>query len=58
VSEQLQLLDEQLELRQHACDCPRHASCPRCDTDYVEQDGDRAAGIVTAGQVPYGVIPY
>jgi hypothetical protein len=55
---QLTLADELRRPPEHACDCPRRSTCPRCDPDYVEQDGDRAAGIVSAGPVPYGVIPY
>ena len=48
-------------LKVQTCTCDRHATCPRCDPDYVEQDGDWAAGIVTHadGLKPrYGVIPY
>ena len=58
--EQLALLTADLAPAQHHCDCPRHATCPRCDPSYVERDGDRAAGIVPfdAGPVPYGVIPF
>ena len=57
---QLSLLTDTLEPRLDGCDCPRHATCPRCDPAYVERDGDRAAGIVPfdAGPVPYGVIPF
>ena len=45
--EQLALFTSEHEPTLHACDCPRHATCPRCDPDYVEQDGDWANGIVT-----------
>ena len=58
MSEQLTLLRDDLEPALEQCDCERHATCPRCDPGYVEQDGDRAAGIVTAGPVPYGIIPF
>jgi hypothetical protein len=58
VNEQLTLLTPELVPTLRPCDCPRHATCPRCDPDYEEQDGDRAAGVVTAGSVPYGVIPF
>ena len=58
VSEQLSLLDAELAPTLRPCDCERHATCPRCDPDYIEQDGDRAAGIVTEGPVRWGVIPF
>ena len=49
MSEQLSLLDAELAPSLTPCDCERHATCPRCDPGYLEQDGDRAAGIVPFG---------